>query len=283
MTKERDPKFLKQVLDFVRPLLQRVFRCKVCGIETLGEGPYLLVSNHNIGAMIEVLALFAAWETRYSKLKPLYALAHRFPFRMPGIGSLFKKFGAVPASADEAIRILQSGHSVVVFPGGNYEAVRPFTSRNLCDLGGRTGWAKIALASHVPVVPVSIVGSHSVNPIFVRSRFLASILVLPRVLGVKWFPISLSQIVYSSIAWLILAPIAPLWLVVLACIYVFLLTPLWPIWPARVRIRVGDPVDLSKLVTGDGPQALETCYLQITKRIQEGMDSMKGLTSPAQR
>lgn len=274
---ERDVQYIRGVLKVWNPVLSHVFRCQVRGVERLGNGPYLLVANHNVGAPLEVMALLGAWEQRFHGKKAIYGMAHRFPFRIPGVAQAFMKLGAIPATYEDASRVLDSGASLAVFPGGNYESVRPFSQRNDCDFGGRKGWAKIALARKLPIVPISIVGTHSVNPVFLRSRALATVLIIPRLLGIRWFPISLAQLIYTSAASLVLVWVgSPLWLAVVAGFLVFLSAVQWPIYPSRITILAAEPMDISEWMpsVADEQQRLDYLYQEVSRRIQAGMNQL---------
>jgi len=272
---ERNRQSIQSVLRGWRPLLRYVFRCRISGLESLEDGPYLLVSNHNIGAAFEVMALLDAWETRFAGEKPLYGLAHRIAFRIPVVASLFRKIGAVPATYESGYAVLDQGASLAIFPGGNREVTRSFLRRKTCDFGGHRGWARIALSRGVPVVPVSITGSHSINPVLLRSQLLSTALILPRVLGIRWFPITASQLIYMVLTFAILTSLqTPPWGVALGCFGIFLSAVLWPVWPAQIKIHVGNPVDLGPLVSArmSESERLDICYREISRRVQGGMD-----------
>ncbi|NDF14492.1 hypothetical protein EB061_04115 [bacterium] len=225
-----------------RAQIARVLRLGLERMKRL-ERPFLLVLNHNIAAPMEVLSLLSAWENRFQGRFPVYGLAHRFPFRIPLLAGLFRQLGALPATHEAANQALMGGASVAVFPGGNFESVRPFSQRNQCDFGGKLGWIDIAVRNQVPVVPVAISGSHSMNPVLIRSRILSRVLVLPKLLGIRWFPITVGQLVYSALTVLLAWWFeAPLWAVVLSAWLCFLFTVQLPVWPAFIRITIDEPI-----------------------------------------
>jgi 1-acyl-sn-glycerol-3-phosphate acyltransferase len=273
MVNKRDPKFISVALFFARPLL-RLFRTKVFGMEKLVGGPYILVSNHNIGAPYEIFALLSAWEKQFNYQRPAFGLAHSFVFRLRRVGDFFSKLGFIPATYASGFEALDAGYTIAIFPGGAYETTRPFTQRHLCDFKGRKGFVKIALTSGIPVVPVSIEGSHSVNPVLIRSQLLARALVLPWILGVKWFPVTCGQIIFTFAGWMLLSSVWPLWLTIFACYFIFLVSVFAPVWPAKIRILIGEPISLkqSALPGITERELLEYCYKTVTSKIQAGMD-----------
>lgn len=273
---ERNPKYIEEILRRWRPILRYVFRVESHGIELLAPASYVFVSNHNIGAAIEIMALLNLWQSSFEHLA-IYGLAHPFVFKLPRYREYFYKIGGIPATYEAAYQALSSAASIIVFPGGNWEVLRPFHQRHRCDLGQHKGWARIALKTNLKVVPISISGSHSVNPVLVRSRWLCSILVIPRLVGLKYFPVTLSQLVWAALAYVAVGWLLPVWVAGCAAFAAFVATPLYPVWPARIRIRFGTPIDLAALTSGirNEEAALQKCYDRVSEEIQMGMNELR--------
>lgn len=287
MKTRRSADFILKSRKYLLPLLKYLFGCEVIGLEKLqADRQYLLVGNHSVGVMIEGFMLLDAWEARFSGHPICYALAHRFFFNFPAINSMMNKVGCIPASYEASQEAFAEGNSVLVFPGGNYEAMRTYSEREVCDFGQKKGWIKLALKNQVPVVPVSIAGSHFVNPNFVRSRFMAYVMILPALFHVKWFPISLSQIVYATLVFLVTSLFLPMWAVIILTYFTFGLGYFFPIIPAHVHAQVNEPIDLISLNTEKksvdeliaDPIFLQACYDLILKTVQKNMDLMNGIS-----
>jgi 1-acyl-sn-glycerol-3-phosphate acyltransferase len=260
---KRDSNSIEKVLWLLRPFLG-LFRIETQGLQELPNEPFLFIANHNIGAAIEIVALLDAWHREF-KDRPVFGLTHPFAFRVPLFRTIVSKCGAIPATYDSAYAALDSGASLIIFPGGNWEAVRPFSQRFLCDLGGHHGWARIALQAKRRVVPISISGSHAVNPVLLRSRWLTTILVIPRLLGLKYFPVSISQIFWGLFFYFAMKPFVPFWFCVFLSFLGFTLTPLFVIWPSKIKIRFGEPMDIQDLT-------VEMAYARVSSEIQARMD-----------
>jgi len=260
---KRDLEAIAKLRWLMKPFLIP-FRVEVQGLQELPNESLLFIANHNIGAAIEIAALIEAWHREY-KDRPVFGLTHPFAFRVPFFRTIVSKCGAIPATYDSAYSALASGASLIIFPGGNREAVRPFSQRFRCDLGGHYGWARIALQAKCRVVPISISGSHAVNPVLLRSRWLTTILVIPRLLGLKYFSISLSQIFWGAFFFFMTRPFVPFWFCVLLSFLGFTLTPLFAIWPSKIKIRFGKPIDIQDLT-------VEMAYARVSADIQAGMD-----------
>jgi 1-acyl-sn-glycerol-3-phosphate acyltransferase len=99
------------------------------------------------------------------------------------------KLGALRASWDNAEKVLDGGGVVLVFPGGDVEAMRSFRRRNRVDLRGRTGVARLALRHGVPVLPFVNVGGHEAYVVLTAGRRLARWTGLSRLTRVEALPI----------------------------------------------------------------------------------------------
>jgi 1-acyl-sn-glycerol-3-phosphate acyltransferase len=155
--------FLKWVA--IGPLLRLVFRPQVSGAENVpASGPAILASNH---------LSYADWLFMPLTLpRRVTFVAKAEYFTTPGIKGWFqKKFfsgaGQVPidrsgASAAEgaltaAQRILAEGELFGIYPEGT-------RSHDGKLYRGKTGVARLALETKVPVIPVAVVGTDVVAP-----------------------------------------------------------------------------------------------------------------------
>jgi 1-acyl-sn-glycerol-3-phosphate acyltransferase len=251
-------------------------------MENIPEASCIFVANHNIGACVEISALIDAWDRRFND-RSVYGLTHPFAFKIPLFRNFVRALGSIPATYESAYQTLAAGSSFVVFPGGNWEAARPFSQRKICDFGNHYGWAKIAFQSKRRVVPISISGSHSVNPVLLRSRRLVSILVIPKLLGLSSFPVTVGQLLLSIIAFLFLRMFAtglPLAVSLLISYFVFICTTLTPIWPSKIQISFGKPIDLEELSKNlkTEDEKLKLAYREVMSKVQEGMDRHQSRT-----
>ena len=273
------------MLRFWGPMLRRLFPSEVDGLENIPHEPCLFISNHNISAAVEIIALIDFWQKNF-KDRAVYGLAHTFAFRVPGFREYVSRMGAIPATYESAYQILnEKKASLIIFPGGNREACRPIWEQWTCDFSGHYGWARIALTSQRKVVPVSISGSHEVNPVFFRSQILGKILIVPRLLGLTAFPVSLSQIFFGTLCFFLvfgltgeLAPGGRVWWLCWVVGYCgFIFTPLTPTLPRKLRVHFGKPVDLVALTSNISSERekLEACYIRIQGDVQAGLDRFK--------
>lgn len=239
----------------VHPLVRVMHRARLDGVENLpASGPFLLVANHSAGlGLSEILAFLSLYLRAVGSSRPLagYALAH--VFRIPFVREFFRALGAIPSTYEAAAEALAAGVPILVFPGGSHETLRPIWQADRVDFGGHVGFLRVAMRAGVPIVPMGIRGAHFTAPILFRARWLATPLVLPRLLGQKRWALSLLGVLGAlCIEWL--APFAWPWR--LAAVYAWLASPLTfvPWVPWSIRFRIGAPIPSAALF---GPSARE--------------------------
>ena len=130
----RDPGLIASILPFVRLSNQRYLRLRAEGFENLERGPVLYVGNHNGGIAGPDISctLGSLWDARGPEA-PLYALAHDFAMtQLPHLGGLIRRFGALRAKPENALRALRAGAQVLVYPGGVIDAFRHARARGCC-------------------------------------------------------------------------------------------------------------------------------------------------------
>jgi len=231
-------------------LLQRYFRAEVHGIDRIPGGPALLVGNHNAGiTFMDPFFLGTAWYRHAGPDDPLHYLAHDAMVRIPALGNFLMRGGAIRASHHAADAAFDAGHKVVVFPGGNYEAFRPFRDRHKVDFGGRTGFVRLALRNRVPIVPVLHIGGHETFVVLRRGQRLAKLLGVKKYLRSDAFPL------FLGLPWGIgVGPVFHL--------------PL----PAKVLVEAGHPIPLDDY----GPEALDdrSTLRAISDKVQHRLQQM---------
>jgi len=169
------------------------FDYRVEGLERIPEGPALLVGNHSSGLMPVDGFLFghAVMQARGLKDVP-YALAHEVALSLPVINEIGVPMGAIRASHRNANRVFAAGGKVLVFPGGDREAMRPHRRRYRVGFAGRSGFARLALRARVPIVPVVTAGAHSTMVILDDLPWLARRLRTDKWLRTGAFPLAVS-------------------------------------------------------------------------------------------
>lgn len=190
---ERDPEFMARFVDTVLPLLEAYFRPTVRGLERIPQGPGMYVGNHNAGTLMPEVFIFGGHLFKtYGLAQCPFALGHDLAVNAPVFKKLLPKIGAVRANRENADRIFQAGHKVLVYPGGELDAMRAFRDRNRIIFGSRRGYIRMALKHGVPIIPVVTAGAHETFRVLTDGRWLAKRLRLDRLMRIEVLPITLS-------------------------------------------------------------------------------------------
>ncbi len=177
-----------RLIEFVR----RYHRLQVDVEAGALHDPVLFVANHGFGGIVDlnVMAVGAALEDLELD-RPVTFLTHQLAWTL-GVGPIVEHLGARPASRESAHEAFAAGNHVVVFPGGDLDAAKTFADRNQIVFGGRSGFARLAMAEGVPIVPVVTAGAGESLLVLSDGERLARALRLDKLLRVKALPTSLS-------------------------------------------------------------------------------------------
>lgn len=156
------------------------------------DGPVLFVGNHGFGGIFDlnVFATTAALD-QMELSRPLTILTHQLAWTL-GVGRFIEPLGARPASQHSAEEAFESGHHVLVFPGGDLDAAKSWEDRNRIVFGGRSGFARLAMENKVPVVPIVTAGAGESLFVISSGERLARATKLDKLLRLKAAPISVS-------------------------------------------------------------------------------------------
>ena len=215
------------------------------------DGPVLVVANHScVIYMPDAAIVVDALAHRRGIDQPLYGLAYDLLFTVPAIGPLIRRLGLLPASESAAEHALAEGAAVLVFPGGDHDACRPWSERDHIEFGGHRGFIRLALRTGVPVVPAVAHGAHHGMVILTRGEPLAKALGFSSV-RVKVLP-------------LVLWPFGP----------VPVLSP--PPLPTHVIVDFLEPVHWSRFTpeAADDPAVVDACYDEVVAMMQGRLDKL---------
>ena len=238
------------------------FPVQVDGWDRLAQPGKLIVANHSGGTIIpDVWGLGFAWYDRFGADRPLHALAHEMIFSLPQTSRFFARRGILRATRSAARTILtEARRDLLVLPGGDLDTWRPWTERYTVNFAGRKGYARIALETGAPVVPLAHAGAHETLVVLSDGERIARALRLPQLFRANIFPVHLSFPYGLGIGpWPHIPP------------------------PTRLRYRIGAPVVPPRLAPGQAPtpamvddfdarvrQALQT-ELDVLREESEGL------------
>jgi 1-acyl-sn-glycerol-3-phosphate acyltransferase len=160
------------------------FRVETRGIEHVPmEGAAVLAANHG-GAAIPYDALMLQMAvTNESPLPRRVRVVGTEIFNMiPTYSHLYRKSGAAYAAKEDAMWVLENGHLLGVFPEGVQGFQKSSSEAYQLQRFGRGGFARLAMRTGAPIVPVAILGSEEVHPAMFTSKRLAQLvrLVFPQ-------------------------------------------------------------------------------------------------------
>jgi 1-acyl-sn-glycerol-3-phosphate acyltransferase len=179
------------------PVYRRWFRVEWEGLEHIPrEGGALLVANHGGAIPSDAPVIMHGVESELGR--PVYGLADNLFRSVPVLGTLWSRTGGVPASPDNAYRLLHDEQQLaLVFPEGTKGTGKRVRDRYQLQRFGRGGFVEIAMRAGVPIVPIAIVGNEEAMPILWKSPALA------RLLRVPYFPVTANQFLFGPVLGLV--------------------------------------------------------------------------------
>lgn len=186
----RDEDLIAGLLPLMNAMYDGYFRCETELEAEIPDGPVLVVANHNgMTGTPDMFCHMTAFWRRYGVGRLGYGLMHDMPFSVPAAGAWLNAAGAIAANRINADRALDRGAAVLVFPGGDVDACKPFRDRYKIDFGSRRGFIRLALERRIPIVPVVSAGAHESLFIYSRGDALAQRLRLDKRFRSNVFPI----------------------------------------------------------------------------------------------
>jgi 1-acyl-sn-glycerol-3-phosphate acyltransferase len=250
---EVDEGFVNAQQPFWNLLLDVYFRHEVRGWDRLPEPPCLLVGIHAGGILpIDAYAFGFAWFRRFGMERIARGTAHDFLTASPLIGDYLKKIGVIPASHEGISTALANEEDVILYPGGDVDALRPWTKRDEVVFGGRKGWIRIALEADVPIVPVANLGASDTLFVLTDGQMIAKALQLDKLLRAKAVPLAVGFPLGLTLG---VIPQIPL--------------------PAKLRTEILEPIYLEG---GDGArfddEYVEEEERKVVAALQKGVDGL---------
>ena len=239
-------------------LCKYYFRLETSGWDRLPEETSLLIGNHSGGSLtMDAWTFVFDWWRRFGTERVLHPTAHDVLMAAPGLGDYFRQCGVIPASRQGVGAALDAGCDVIIWPGGDLDAMRNWRRRDEAVLGGRKGFVRQAIRSGVPIVPVASIGGHDTAFVLSEGRWIAN--GLDRVSGLKQKLRGTRLPIVLGIPFGVTIETIPTHL------------PL----PAKIRTEVLDPihVDTDPERVNDRDY-VNSVYVEVKSAIQAGMDRL---------
>ncbi len=260
-----DPSFADKIAPFLDGLYRHYFRCEITGWKNVPRQTCMFVGNHNGLLTFEVLMLFYAWWKRFGWSRRALGLAHNIALRNPVFSWLIPRLGAIPADPELAYEALKRDYNLLIFPGGEKEAFRPFKERKKVDFYQRKGFIRLALKADVPIVPLVSCGAHETYVILDRGEKLAEKLGLKERMRLHGVPITVRSVFFM---WCVVTGMFTFFpLLIAPAAFMAIFVPL----PAKMTFRLLPPVYPRELMdpTLSEEENVQRIYDHVVGLIQE--------------
>ncbi len=192
-----------ELVDLVRPffnfLYRAYWRVATTGIENIPlEGRALLVANHSGQLPWDAMMVGTAVLTEHPSRRLMRTLYAALLPRIPYVSTMLVRLGQTLATVENGTRLLEQEELVAVFPEGYKGTGKTFKNRYRLARFGRGGFARMALNTQAPIIPVSVVGAEETY------ITLAKLPTLSAATGIPYLPITL------TFPWLGLLGVVPL-------------------------------------------------------------------------
>lgn len=251
----RDPEFIEEMLPLMDLLYDRYFRCETELEAHIPKGPVLIVANHNgMTGTPDMFCHMTAFWRLYSTSRVGYGLMHDVPFSFPAAGAWLNAAGAVAAHPENGERALERDAAVLVFPGGDVDACKPYRERYQVTFGNRRGFLRLAIKMGVPIVPVVSVGGHESLYILTRGGRIADALGLKKRFRSNVFPLGLA-LPWGLVVGVPLPHVPP---------------------PVKIHTRILAPIvlDVPPSASNDA-RVLDSSYEQVVTAMQRAMNELR--------
>ena len=160
------------------------FRVQVFGIDNVpNEGAGMLVSNHSGGLPADGGMIVASMLLDHEPPRLVHGMVEKFAQNWPVVSPWFNKVGQLPGLPDNAMRILNAGRLLMVFPEGARGLGKLYRDRYQMTRFG-TGFMRIALKTGTPIIPTCFIGGEESMPTVFHARRLA------KTVGAPYWPVT---------------------------------------------------------------------------------------------
>jgi 1-acyl-sn-glycerol-3-phosphate acyltransferase len=146
------------------PILKAITKRTWQGVERIPQtGPAIVISNHLSYADVLFFAHFLFQNGRAPRF-----IGKRSVFDVPIVGRILLAAGQIPVdrettnasrALDHAVAALEAGHLIGIYPEGTLTR-----DENLWPMVAKTGAARLAILTHLPIIPVAAWGIGDVLP-----------------------------------------------------------------------------------------------------------------------
>jgi 1-acyl-sn-glycerol-3-phosphate acyltransferase len=249
----RSPALIRRAFPALAAITDRYFRAEVEGVEHLTDRGSMVVSTHNGGVSApDMYCLLVAFWRRFGLETPGYGLMHEAAFHIPVLGSFLDGLGAIPAGRKNAEKVLDAGFPLLVCPGGDMDALKPFSKRHTICFGKRKGFIRLAIEKQVPIVPAVSVGAHETLFVLNDGRSTAGRTGLSKFFRVKSLPLVLSFPFGLTPAGIFSIPL-----------------------PSKIKVRILPRIELGEPSwASKNDEVVDRCFEHVRRTMQRALDDL---------
>lgn len=166
---------------FLGLLYKHYFRVLTYDIHHVpNTGPAMVVGNHSGGLPVDGGMVVASMFFDHDPPRHMHGMVEKFAQGWPFVSSLFSRVGQLTGLPEHAVRILEGGRLLMVFPEGARGTGKLYKDKyQLVRFG--TGFVRIALRTRSPIVPFAFIGGEEAIPTVYHARRLARMMRAPYV------------------------------------------------------------------------------------------------------
>jgi 1-acyl-sn-glycerol-3-phosphate acyltransferase len=173
---------------FLMEVLTKYLRVECFGMENIPKrGPCILIANHSGYMGFDAMVL--GWEVYRSVGRLPRIIAHKLWFLHPEISVAAHRFGLVPATFDNGLKVLKRKQLLLLFPEGEEGNFKPSRLRYRLRRF-RRGFVRLALETGAPIVPIAVIGAEETHLTLSQIRWAKPLLgiIIPVPLNVVPLP-----------------------------------------------------------------------------------------------
>jgi 1-acyl-sn-glycerol-3-phosphate acyltransferase len=166
-------------LSLLEVFYKHYFRVRPFGLANIpATGPGMLVGNHSGGVPADGAMVIASLFFSLEPPRHVHGMVEKFAQEWPFVSQWFNRVGQLPGLPEHAIRLLQDDRLLMVFPEGARGLGKLYKDRyHLTQFG--TGFMRIALQTHSPIVPFAFIGGEEAMPTLFHANRLAKLIGAP--------------------------------------------------------------------------------------------------------
>lgn len=158
---------------------KRYFHSESHGIQNVpGKGRVMIVGNHSGGLPVDGGMLLSSMLLDHDPPRHVHGMVEYFVQKWPVLSTWFSRVGQLTGLPEHAVRLLEDERALMVFPEGIRGIGKLYKDRYHLQRFG-TGFMRLALQTHTPIVPMAFVGGEDALPVMYHAKLLAQLTGAP--------------------------------------------------------------------------------------------------------